>query len=212
MIAISKEKPNDVVPAWHHDFLKLLPAIRRHASIAFRNLDPEAKEEAVQEVTCNAMRAYVRLVELGKTDIAYASVLARYGIRQTRVGRKVGNKLSARDVLSRYAQRKQGFRVDSLDHYDREEMGWREIVVEDKYSGPDVIAATRIDFNDWLNSLTDRERKVATTLATGESTGAVAKMIGVSAGRISQLRRELMETWDAFTAEKISVSPTPATA
>jgi hypothetical protein len=87
MIAIRKEKINDVTPSWHNDFLHMLPAIRQHATIAFRELDDEAKEEAVQEVVCNSMRAYVRLVELGKTNIAYASALARYGVAQFRVGR-----------------------------------------------------------------------------------------------------------------------------
>ncbi len=71
MIAIPKEKTEEVTPAWHDGFLTMLPTIRRHATIAFRELDDEASEEAVQEVICNAMRAYVRLAELGKTNVAY---------------------------------------------------------------------------------------------------------------------------------------------
>ena len=49
---------------WHAGFLAMLPAIQRHARIAFRKLDPEAREEAVQHVVCNACVAYRRLVEL----------------------------------------------------------------------------------------------------------------------------------------------------
>jgi hypothetical protein len=154
MIAIAKQKSARTQPAWHQDFLAMLPTIRRHAQIAFRDLDAEARAEAVQEVTCNAMVAYRRLVELGKTDVAYASVLAKYGVAQTRAGRKVGNKLNARDVLSRYAQHKQGFAVEQLDRYRKEDEGWMEILVEDHHAGPAEIAATKIDFADWMKMLT----------------------------------------------------------
>ena len=67
-------------PAWHADFEAMIPTIENHAKIAFRHLDPEAREEAVQETLCNACQAYVRLVELGKTDVAYASVLPQLAL------------------------------------------------------------------------------------------------------------------------------------
>ena len=37
------------VPAWHEKFLRILPGIRRCARHAFRNLQSEAREEAVAE-------------------------------------------------------------------------------------------------------------------------------------------------------------------
>ena len=37
--------------AWHAAFLEIPPAIQRQAQVAFRHLDREAREEAVQEVT-----------------------------------------------------------------------------------------------------------------------------------------------------------------
>ncbi len=40
-------------PAWHDAFLEMVPAIETHAKIAFRSLDGEAREEAIQEVMCN---------------------------------------------------------------------------------------------------------------------------------------------------------------
>jgi hypothetical protein len=212
MIAIAKDKTNDVVPAWHEDFLKLLPAIRQHASIAFRNLKPEAREEAVQEVICNALVAYRRLVELGKTDIAYASPLARYGVAQTRAGRKVGCKLNGKDALARYARIKHGICVDRLDRYDRENESWQEIVVEDRHAGPAEVAACRIDFGTWRARLNSRQRRIADLLASGESTNTVAKKMRLTPGRISQTRRELMQDWQAFTAEKSPDSAAPAAA
>ncbi|MFH1921542.1 MAG: hypothetical protein ABIP48_16885, partial [Planctomycetota bacterium] len=106
MIAPMKSRPRSPnLPAWHRTFLAMLPAIRRHARIAFAYLDPEARAEAVQEVVANAMMAFIRLVESGKTDLAYATPLAMYGVRQFRAGRQVGGKLNVRDISSRHCQR-----------------------------------------------------------------------------------------------------------
>lgn len=94
-----------------------------------------------------------------------------------------------------------GVRVDSLDHRDHNTDEWKEVVVEDRRAGPAAVASTRIDFAAWLRSLCRRERKIATTLAQGESTGATAKRFKVSSGRISQIRAELKQSWQAFQAE-----------
>ena len=63
-------RPRHRKPAWHQAFLTLMPAIATHARLAFRYLDPDARQEAVQAVVCNAMVAYLRLWELGKSSIA----------------------------------------------------------------------------------------------------------------------------------------------
>jgi len=83
----------------------MLPQIVSHARIAFRYLDAKAKQEAVQEVVCNALKAFVRLVELGRAAIAYPCVLAKFGVAQTRDYRKVGGHLNVHDVSSAYCQR-----------------------------------------------------------------------------------------------------------
>jgi hypothetical protein len=196
----SRAKPT--TPPWHEGFLRLLPAIRQHARISFRHLDPEARGEAVQNCVANAMLAYLRLYELGKADLAYASPLARYAVAQTRAGRLVGNRLNARDVSAAYGQKLKGFCVARLDHYDRDEECWEELVVEDRRAGPAEVAITRIDFRSWLRSLPRRLRKVATTLATGESTSAAAKQFAVSQGRISQIRKELYRSWFRFQGDE----------
>jgi len=174
----------------------MLPAIRRHAAIAFSDLDPEAKAEAVQEVTANAFAAFHRLAELGKANVAHPSVLAKYGIAQCRDGRRVGSRLNVRDVSSEYCQLKKGAKLERLDRFDKDEEGWMEILVEDRHATPADIAATRIDFAAWLDSLSQRDRRIAETLAVGESTGDVAGKFQVSAGRVSQLRRELKQSWE----------------
>ena len=76
-------------------------------------------------------------------------------------------------------------------------------MVEDKHSTPAEVATTRIDFGAWLESLPERTRHVAETLATGEATSHVARMFGFSASRISQLRRELYQAWRVFQGEVV---------
>ena len=192
-------------PAWHAGFLAMMPIIKTHARIAFRHLDAEAREEATQEVVCNACRAYARLVELNKVELAYPGVLARFGVAQTKDGRKVGGRLNVRDVLSVYCQRTKGIRVETLDKFDKEEDAWQEVVVEDQRSGPAEVAATRIDFTAWLQVLPRRLRKIATFLASGETTTAAAERFRISKGRISQIRGELLLAWHRFQGEEPTV-------
>jgi hypothetical protein len=184
----------------------MLPAITAHARVSFRHLAPEARQEAIQEVVCNALKAFVRLVELKKTAIAYPSVLARYAVAQVRDGRKVGSKLNVRDVSSEYAQKMKGIRLQRLDKFDEEENAWQEILVEDRHAGPAEIAACRMDFSAWLRSLPVKLRKVAKVLAAGETTRAAAKRFGVCDGRISQIRKELKSAWQRFQGEGPAVA------
>ena len=69
---------------WHAGFLAMLPAIQFNARIAFRHLKPEAREEAVAECLANALVAYTRLYALGKVELAYPTVLARYAVAQVK--------------------------------------------------------------------------------------------------------------------------------
>ena len=178
--------------------------------MSFRHLKPDAREECVQEVVCNALRAYVRLVQLDKVDLAYPTVLARYGVAQVRDGRKVGGHLNVHDVSSQYAQQQKGFHVERLDQYDRNEDAWLEVFIEDKKSGPADVAVTKIDFTEWLKSLPSRTRRIAKVLATGEKTSIVAEKFDVSAGRISQMRKELAQAWKKFQGECLDSTPQEA--
>jgi hypothetical protein len=150
-------------PAWHAGFLAILPSIRRNARIAFRHLRPEAREDAVQETVANACLAYARLAERGKLDAAHPAVLARYAVAQVNEGRRVGSRLNVREVLSRYARQRKGFHVERLDRFDTEEDAWQEIIVEDRKAGPAEIVRVRMDFGDWLQTLSGRNRRLALT-------------------------------------------------
>jgi len=214
MIAIAKQnRSRKSVPAWHSLFLAMLPTIVTHVRISFRHLRPEAREEAVAECVANAFVAFARLVQLGKVNLAYPTVLARYAVAQVNDGRKVGGRLNVRDISSTYCQRRKKVNLERLDHFDDEENAWKEAVVEDtKAASVSDIVAFRCDFSDWLASLSRRDRRIAESLAIGNRTGEVAKRFDVSAGRISQLRHELAESWRTFVGEPAPMAAAAASA
>ncbi len=202
MSARKKSFSNNSTPAWHEGFLRLLPGIRRCVRHAFHHLPPEARDEAIAETTANALVAYTRLVEKGKEDIAYATPLAKFAIKQYRCGRRTGTRLNITDIGSPFAQAMKGVRLGRLDRFDDEEGVWKEILLEDEHAGPADTAAVRLDFEGWFKTLSKRDRKLALKLAVGEGTGKVAKLFKISAGRVSQIRRELMESWWRFTGDE----------
>ena len=190
-------------PRWHRAFLALLPQIVEHAKYAFRHLRGEARQDAIQEVIANALVAFVALVRRGKMAVAYPTVLARYAVAQIKDGRKVGNSLNCRDVLSPYCQRLKCLTVERLDRHEKDDdNAWSEILIEDRHAGPAETARVRMDFSDWLDSLNRRDRRIAESLAEGNRTSDVARKFKISAGRISQLRRELAENWSKFIGDE----------
>ena len=60
---------------------------------------------------------------------------------------------------------------------------------------------TKLDFSDWLASLERRDRKIAESLAVGNRTADVSKKFNGSAGRISQLRKEVAASWAKFVGD-----------
>jgi hypothetical protein len=201
MIAKSKPPTRPLTPQHQAKFLRLLPLIARQAKVAFQGQDSETREELTAEVIANAYVCFARLVERGRESLAFGTPLGMYAVRQVRSGRRVGGKLNVRDITSRRCQVVKGVRVESLDGFDDDEEEWKEILLEDRHAGPAEIAASRIDFAAWLGALSHRNRRIATTLATGETTLETAKRFDVSSGRISQIRGELKTSWMTFQGE-----------
>jgi hypothetical protein len=184
-------------------FLAMLPQIERQAAYRLRHLAPEEKSEAVQEVVASAFVGWSRLEQGDRRELAYASSLARYGALRYLSGRRVGSRLHSRDVATVVCQRRHGFSVERLGHFDKGNGRWQELVAEDRRATPAEVAAVRLDFAAWLATLPKRTRSVAENLACGETTAAVARVFGVTPGRISQLRRELYRAWSVFQQDAV---------
>jgi hypothetical protein len=181
----------------HDRFLALVPRIRQQAVFAFRGLRAEARDELTEEVVANAYCAFVKLVRRSKAALAYPTPLAQYAIRQVRAGRRVGGRLNVNDVLSGYALRRNGFR---LEQFGTENLlyGWQEALVLDYRTPVDEQAAFRIDFPAWLARLAPRQKRIAKFLAAGNSTNDAACRFRLSPARISQLRAWFRVDWERF--------------
>jgi hypothetical protein len=191
------------VPVWHATFLKVLPAVRHYAGLAFRHLDSECREESIQNVVCLVCAAVASLAERNKLDVAHPSTLARYAIARTRDGRIFGCPMNCKDVSSELCQRQGRATMERLDNYDTEEDCWREILVEDRRAGPARIAGIRLDFSAWRRTLPRRARNIVDFLGIGNRSIDAASKFGVSISRVSQLRRELWESWQRFISGRI---------
>ena len=196
MIAFNKEQ-NETT--WQSNFVAMLPEIEQRLYLAFCRLDPEAREDAIEEAVVHSLLAFVRLDEQGRAGVATPSSLAWYSSRQVKRGRPAAGRMNGKDPLSRYAQIGNGIEVE------RQPGDWIDTLVEDKRATVADQVAAKMDVSAWFATLTKRMKEIAKDLAFGCSTSEVAKRHGVTAGRISQLRRVLEESWAAFQQEAAPV-------
>jgi hypothetical protein len=182
------------VQNWQSSFLAMLPAIEAQCRRQLARCPCSDREEAMQATITYAAVAYAQLAKRNRLALAYPAPLAAYGLKQYRAGRLVGGRLNSRDTCSKRCQRKGGYSVEPLDD-------WNDVLADSRRATPAEIAALRIDFGDWLKTLSPRDRRLARELARGEATGVVARLLRITAGRVSQLRRELLASWLEFIGE-----------
>jgi hypothetical protein len=185
---------------WQQGYQAMRPAVLAHLRFTFRFMRPEEREDAIQETEALVVVAYERLFMQGRAAVAFASPLARYAVAQYRTGRRVGGQLNVNDVMSRHAQRHHDLVVERLDRR-YPDGAWKEVLVEDHRTPVPDQVAFRIDFETWLAGLSRVKRAVTALLARRETTGDTARCCGLTKGRVSQMRRELQENWQAYRGE-----------
>jgi hypothetical protein len=189
MIAINNER-NEA--NWQSRFVAMLPKIEQKLRLAFCRLDPDAREDAIEEGVVHSLLAYVRLDEQGRAEVGTPSSLAWYGSRQVKRGRPAGGRMNGKEPLSRYGQ------ISNHIEVERPPSNWIDAMVDDKRAPIADQVAAKMDFGAWFATLNKRMKEIAKDLAFGCSTSEVARKHGVTAGRISQMRRVLEESWAAF--------------
>jgi hypothetical protein len=202
--------------ALHAHFLQILPRIEEHAQIRFGFLRcPGRRDDAIAEVVALAWKWFLRLIEQGKDVNQFVSVLADYAVRHVRCGRRLCGQEKAKDVMSSRAQRNKGFSVESLNRSTRRNLEdllgdphaqdaidvFEERLKDNTQSPVPEQAAFRIDYPLWLSQLGKRNREIAEDMALDLGTFELADKHKISAGRISQLRRELHLDWKRFHGE-----------
>lgn len=216
MVATTVPSPTE--PRSYHpdDFLPLMSIVQKHASVVFRGLPEIEREEAIAESVAAAYVAYRRLCDRGIDPVReFPSMMATFAVRQVKDGRHVGSRRSSKDVLSPRAQRRHGFRVESLPistrrpHEDVHSAAggqrvmdtFEERLHENRRTPVPEQAAFRIDFPHFLRSLSRRDRHLATFLSLGNAAKAAAEKFGLSQGRVTQLRQGWCAEWRARQGE-----------
>jgi DNA-directed RNA polymerase specialized sigma24 family protein len=170
-----------------------LPEINRLAGSHFKYLDPDAREEAVQNAVVLAYRYWTRLVERGKTAENVFRGAIWWACKQTRQGRQGSGsgKIKPKCVLDYARRRKANVMVQGGVDLNT--------FIGASASIPDAVAF-RLDVPAFLGTLTPKDRKIALTLAI-HGTTETARRIGVSPGAISQFRTRFRQKYDAFHSE-----------
>jgi hypothetical protein len=194
-------------------FLALLPGITHHAHMQFRDIKcPDKKADLVAETLGLAWKWLCRLSEQGKDVFQFPAVFASLAARAVRSGRRVCGQEKAKDALSATAQRRNGFKVESLLSsmhmpVDAKPRGQQRLDdMEERLHDNTVTpvpdqAAFRLDFPVWLKTLSARDRRIIRWMLKGERTTDLSRRFKISAARISQLRREFQRGWQRFVGE-----------
>ena len=186
----------------HERFEAFLPRLRVYIRMELRKRYCRDYEDAVQEAIAAAWASFLRLALRGIDGSRFVSKLAHYAVRYVRNGRRIAGGTRKYDVFAWQAQARHEFRVRALVvRSESAKSGWRELVIEDKRTTPADVAACRLDFEAWLKSLPRRKRRIAVMLSLSHSTQDTAKRFHLSWGRISQLRRELADSWWEYQRE-----------
>jgi hypothetical protein len=191
-------------------FLELLPKIETHARIAFRHVTcPHTRLENVAETVALAWKWYLRLNERGKDVTLFPMAFAAMAAKAVKAGRRLCGQERAKDVMSPIAQRRYGFVLEALwsiprvtrDHRRATTCGpeMRDVVAEQLRDNtespiPDQVAFL-IDWPQFVDTLSERDRELAAFLALGHSALHAAAQFGLSPGRVTQIRQRWCCDW-----------------
>ena len=148
-----------------------------------------------------------RVAQRDKDVAEFLKPFSEFLVRAINNGRRLLGYEKAKDAMTGMTQRRRGFRVESLlmemqasheslystVHGQREHDTFEERLCDNSTTPVPDQAAFRIDWPAWLQTRTDRDRRIIGDLMAGERTFDVSRKYGLSPGRISQLRRELRD-------------------
>lgn len=198
----------------HEKFVAALPAMQSTIAYQFRHLPRRCRAEAVADGVAACWHCWHGLLNRGEDPSAISPTgIAANAVRYVRGGRRLGTGTSGRgnmDVFNPRARRARGYSIVSLDQGEEDGPGssaeaWREWLAQDNRVSPAGEAAFRLDFQAWLETLPPRKRWIAELLAEGHETSIVAGLVGVSPGRVSQIRSELADSWREYQAQAVAV-------
>jgi len=187
------------------EFARMLPEIKAFANFRFAFMDPDARDEAVQETTALAWMNYASARSKGK--VLNASTLVHYAALNVTSGRRMAGS-SSTDVMSRETQMKgratvENFGKAPVKDDDQGESGenddgtWGRVhdamVGRRQWERPLEHVRINMDYRAFLEQpgVNENEKSVFEHLSAGSTTSEMAQKIGVSSPRVCQLKNSL---------------------
>jgi len=201
----------------HRAFLRIVPRIELHGCVCFRGPKcPDTRQDCICEMLALAWRWFLRLITQGKDPLAFPTALATFAARAVKAGRRLCGKHKGKDVMNPLAQRRHDFVVEPLpastcrSHEDRyanphgqqAQDSFEERLRDNTQTPVPEQVVFRLDFPLWVCSRSERDRRIIDDLLLGERTLDVANKHGLSPGRVSQLRREFLVSWQLFSGDR----------
>jgi hypothetical protein len=181
-------------------FLSILPRLESYGRVFFRDLKcPERRHEVISEMVAIAWGWFVRIAQRGKDATKFVSMLATYAARAVRSGRRLCGLEPVTDVLSPRAGQRHSFTVRMLSEVSALDGNVFDQALEDNTVTPIIDQVQfRLDFPRWRATRCARDQHLIDDLMRGERGSEMAVKYGLSAGRVSQLRREFFQDWTRF--------------
>ena len=193
-------------------FLDIMPDIEKIAACAFRQLDPDAREEAVAEAVAQCWQNHLHCHAEGKAP--GASSMAYYAVQSVRSGHLFAGS-SSTDVLSPRTQVMGRARVRSLDAASGETFpgdggrAWwnaTDALVDRRvWERPFERVRVKLDYGKFLKlpEVTAQERETFSLLAWGYGTGEIAERLEVSSPRVCEIKGRLGDKLRGFLGRGI---------
>jgi hypothetical protein len=163
---------------------EILPAVVAAAQARFQG--HRDRDEKVQACRVVAFLGYRSLAARGK-DVTLPCLIF-YTLRHVNGGRHGIREQYKKDTLSHRAQKLGGFTVGAL-----EESMTAQLALD-----PAPQAILNLDLPGFRAILTETQQKVAEMALQGFSGVEIAQAVGLTTGRVSQLRRQIVEKWDSY--------------
>jgi hypothetical protein len=173
---------------------RVLPVVRAYAYQAFAAFDPDRRAECVAEAVSAAFVSFVSLLKRRRASKVTPGRLAYFAVKHVRSGRHVGGSQNgAQDGMTpRNGRSPVRFgTIEDLPYV------LQDALVDNTQPPVPEQAAFRIDFSAFLAGQPEKKQEVAMLLAQGHRAKDVASAVGVSPGRVTQIRQELHEEWSA---------------
>ena len=214
MVALPRAQSSSTLSGLQHAFMCLLPKIQKHAQITFRHLAcAHQRADRMAESVALAWKWFLRLHELGKDVNQFPMVFIYLVVKGVRSGRRLAGQERLRDILSKVAQVRNDFLVESLSEGSEPVMetmagphgSMRHVVKESLQANthtsiPEQVAF-RLDWHQFFRSLPARDRRMVAFLSLGHRPEKAAVRFGLSRARVSQLRKCWHHQWRAFRRE-----------